>query len=39
VGLYQIDVTIPAGIQSGNNTMTLLLVDNVESTPVQLAVQ
>ncbi|HTB20733.1 MAG TPA: IPT/TIG domain-containing protein [Bryobacteraceae bacterium] len=39
VGLYQIDVVIPAGVQSGNSIMTLLLVDNVESTPVQLAVQ
>jgi hypothetical protein len=32
-------VTIPAGVTSGNSTMSLLLVDNVESTPVQLAVQ
>jgi uncharacterized protein (TIGR03437 family) len=39
VGLYQINVTIPAGVSSGNATMSLLLVDNVESTPVQLAVQ
>jgi uncharacterized protein (TIGR03437 family) len=39
VGLYQIDVTIPSGVTSGNSTMSLLLVDNVESTPVQLAVQ
>jgi uncharacterized protein (TIGR03437 family) len=39
VGLYQINVTIPAGIPSGNSTVSLLLVDNVESTPVQLAVQ
>jgi uncharacterized protein (TIGR03437 family) len=39
VGLYQIDVTVPAGLTSSNNTMTLLLVDNVESTPVQLTVQ
>jgi uncharacterized protein (TIGR03437 family) len=39
VGLYQINVTIPAGVTSGNSTMSLLLVDNVESTPVQLAVQ
>jgi len=39
VGLYQVNVTIPSGIQSGNSTMLLLLVDNVESTPVQLAVQ
>lgn len=38
-GLYQINVTIPKGIASGNSTMTLLLVDNVESTSVQLAVQ
>jgi uncharacterized protein (TIGR03437 family) len=39
VGLYQVDVTIPAGIPSGSAPMTLLLVDNVESTPVQLAVE
>jgi uncharacterized protein (TIGR03437 family) len=39
VGLYQINVTIPSGIQSGNSTMSLLLVDNVASTSVQLAVQ
>jgi uncharacterized protein (TIGR03437 family) len=39
VGLYQINVTIPAGIPSGNSTISLLLVNNVESTPVQLAVQ
>jgi len=39
VGLYQINVTIPAGIPSGNISMTVLLVNNVESTPVQLAVQ
>jgi len=39
VGLYQINVTIPTGVTSGNSTMTLLLVDNVESTSVQLAVQ
>jgi uncharacterized protein (TIGR03437 family) len=39
VGLYQINVTIPAGVTSGNSTMSLLLVDNVESTAVQLAVQ
>ncbi|HTC88173.1 MAG TPA: IPT/TIG domain-containing protein [Bryobacteraceae bacterium] len=39
VGLYQINVTIPTGVTPGNSTMTLLLVDNVESTSVQLAVQ
>jgi uncharacterized protein (TIGR03437 family) len=39
VGLYQVNVTIPAGVASGNSTMSLLLVDNVESTAVQLAVQ
>jgi uncharacterized protein (TIGR03437 family) len=39
VGLYQVNVTIPSGVASGNATMSLLLVDNVESTPVQLAVQ
>ena len=39
VGLYQINVTIPTGVTTGNSTMTLLLVDNVESTSVQLAVQ
>ena len=39
VALYQINVTVPAGVTSANNSMSLLLVDNVESTPVQLAVQ
>ncbi len=39
VGLYQINVTIPPGIQSGTSTMSLLLVDNVASTSVQLAVR
>jgi uncharacterized protein (TIGR03437 family) len=39
VGLYQVNVTIPSGVASGNSKMTLLLVDNVESSPVQLAVQ
>jgi uncharacterized protein (TIGR03437 family) len=39
VGLYQINVIIPSGVTTGNSTMTLLLVDNVESTSVQLAVQ
>ena len=38
VGLYQVNVTIPSGVTSGT-TMSLLLVDNVQSTPVQLAVQ
>jgi uncharacterized protein (TIGR03437 family) len=37
VGLYQVNVTIPSGAKSG--TMSLLLVDNVQSTPVQLSVQ
>jgi uncharacterized protein (TIGR03437 family) len=39
VGLYQINVTVPTGVKSGTASMSLLLVDNVESTPVQLAVQ
>ncbi len=39
VGLYQINVTIPKGISTGNNTMTLFLVNNVESDSVPLAVQ
>jgi uncharacterized protein (TIGR03437 family) len=39
VGLYQINVTIPNGISTGSNTMTLFLVNNVESDSVSLAVQ
>jgi uncharacterized protein (TIGR03437 family) len=39
VALYQITATIPPGLKSGNNTMLLLLVDNVESTPVAITVQ
>lgn len=39
VGLYQVNVQIPSGITSGNNTMALFLVDNVSSDSVSLAVQ
>jgi len=39
VGLYQINVTIPSGVKSGTSSMSLLLVDNVESDIVSLAVQ
>jgi uncharacterized protein (TIGR03437 family) len=39
VGLYQVNVKIPSGITSGNNTMALFLVDNVSSDSVSLAVQ
>ncbi len=39
MGLYQINVTIPAGIPSGNSTALLALVDNVSSTPVTLVIQ
>lgn len=39
VGLYQLNVTIPSGIPSGTTTMLLLLVDNVESTSAEIAVQ
>jgi uncharacterized protein (TIGR03437 family) len=39
VGLYQVNVKIPPGITSGNNTMALFLVDNVSSDSVSLAVQ
>jgi uncharacterized protein (TIGR03437 family) len=39
VGLYQVNVTIPSGIASGNNTMSLIEVGNITSTSVQLAVQ
>ncbi len=39
VGLYQINVTVPQGVTSGNNVMTLIQVNNVSSTSVQLAVQ
>jgi uncharacterized protein (TIGR03437 family) len=39
VGLYQVNVKIPSGVTSGNNTMALFLVDNVSSDSVQLAVQ
>ncbi len=39
VGLYQVNVTIPSGIASGNNTMALFLVNNISSDSVQLAVQ
>ena len=39
VGLYQINVTIPSGIQSGSNAMSVILEDNIESDSVPLAVQ
>jgi uncharacterized protein (TIGR03437 family) len=39
VGLYQINVTIPSGVASGNSTMALIEEDNISSTSVMLAVQ
>jgi uncharacterized protein (TIGR03437 family) len=39
VGLYQINVTIPAGVKSGSSTMSVILEDNYSSDPVPLAVQ
>ena len=39
VGLYQVNVVIPSGVTTGNNTMALFLVNNVSSDSVQLAVQ
>jgi uncharacterized protein (TIGR03437 family) len=39
VGLYQINVTIPSGIASGNSTMLLIVENNISSTSVLLAVQ
>jgi uncharacterized protein (TIGR03437 family) len=39
VGLYQINVTVPTGVKSGAGSMSLLLVDNVESDIVPLVVQ
>ncbi|MGP0075369.1 MAG: IPT/TIG domain-containing protein [Bryobacteraceae bacterium] len=38
VGLYQIDVTIPAGVKSGT-PMSVILENNIESDAVPLAVQ
>ncbi len=39
VALYQINVTIPPGIASGNTTMSLILENNISSDPALLAVQ
>jgi uncharacterized protein (TIGR03437 family) len=39
VGLYQVNVKIPSGVTSGNNSMALFLLDNVSSDSVSLAVQ
>jgi uncharacterized protein (TIGR03437 family) len=39
VGLYQVNVTIPSGITTGDSTMTLFEVDDTLSTSIQLAVQ
>jgi len=38
-GLYQINVTIPAGVASGNSKMSVILEDNISSDPIPLAVQ
>jgi len=39
VALYQITFTVPEGLTSKNNTILLLLVDNIESTPVPVSIQ
>ena len=39
VALYQINVTIPPGIASGNATVSLILENNISSDPALLAVQ
>jgi len=39
VGLYQINVTVPSGVQTGNGTMSLILENNVSSDSALLAVQ
>jgi uncharacterized protein (TIGR03437 family) len=39
VALYQLTVTVPPGLPSGTNTMLLLVVDGISSTPVTLDVQ
>ena len=39
VALYQITATVPDGLTSANNSMLLILVDNIESTPVPISVQ
>jgi uncharacterized protein (TIGR03437 family) len=39
VALYQLTVTVPPGLPSGANTMLLLVVDGISSTPVALDVQ
>jgi uncharacterized protein (TIGR03437 family) len=39
VALYQLTVTVPPGLPSGANTMLLLVVDGISSTPVTLDVQ
>jgi uncharacterized protein (TIGR03437 family) len=39
VALYQITATVPEGLTSADNKILLLLVDNIESTPVTIAVQ
>lgn len=38
-GLYQINVTIPSGIQSGTSTMSLILENNIQSDAVPLVIQ
>ncbi len=38
-GLYQINVTIPTGVSSGNSKMSVILEDNISSDAIPLAVQ
>jgi len=38
-GLYQINVTIPAGVTPGNAVPVILTVGNVQSNTVTIAVQ
>ena len=39
VGLYQINVTVPSGVQSGNTTMSLIQENNVSSDSALLAIK
>lgn len=39
VGLYQVNVVVPAGVQTGDTVAVRLVTDDGESDPVQIAVQ
>ena len=39
VGLYQINVAVPSGVKSGNTQMSVIVEDNISSSPALIAIQ